>query len=259
MRLILDPPCDGAWNMAVDQAILDGLEPSDTPVLRFYSWAEPTLSLGYFQPYSARTGHRSSRPCDVVRRPSGGGAILHHHELTYCLVIPFARLAQSPTHGRRGLYRLVHGAAADALSGLGVTLERAGASEESPAGPTRAPAPFLCFRHITPEDGLVAGRKVLGSAQRRTRIGLMQHGSMLWCRSDAAPELPGLVDLCPHIGRSAEPLQSTFREAWQAAILDRLRPTIGDAAPSQLQIAERERANGLVQQRYRNDAWTKRR
>ena len=82
-RLILDPPADGLWNMALDEALLELAGESGIPTLRLYRWQPATLSLGYFQPYQDRESHPPSTTCPVVRRSSGGGAILHDRELTY--------------------------------------------------------------------------------------------------------------------------------------------------------------------------------
>ncbi len=87
-RLIVHPPSPGAWNMAVDEALLMDAVENGVATLRFYQWSEPTLSLGYFQRYSDREQHAASRKCAVVRRQSGGGAILHDRELTYSLMLP---------------------------------------------------------------------------------------------------------------------------------------------------------------------------
>ena len=76
--------------MAVDEALVDDAAARGTCWLRFYGWAEPTLSLGYFQGHEERLAHRPSRQCPVVRRMSGGGAILHDAEITYSLAIPHA-------------------------------------------------------------------------------------------------------------------------------------------------------------------------
>src|ERR1700736_340121 len=89
-RLLLDPPAAGGWNMAVDEVLLDGVaEGSAPPTLRFYEWAPPCLSLGYFQPFEVVDvdGCRSLG-VDVVRRPTGGRAILHDRELTYSVALP---------------------------------------------------------------------------------------------------------------------------------------------------------------------------
>ncbi len=82
-RLIVDPPQAGAWNMAVDEALLESAVAGGLPVFRLYQWSEPTLSLGYFQAVADRQQHPASHGCPLVRRRSGGGAILHAHELTY--------------------------------------------------------------------------------------------------------------------------------------------------------------------------------
>ena len=87
-RLLIDPPGAGAWNMAVDEVLLEWSAEQGGCCWRLYRWQEPTLSLGYFQPYDERRRHPASRDCPAVRRLSGGGAILHDAELTYSLVVP---------------------------------------------------------------------------------------------------------------------------------------------------------------------------
>src|SRR5581483_5910324 len=82
-RLLIDPPAAGAWNMSVDEMLLERTSAEGGFQLRFYQWNEPTLSLGYFQAVQDRAGHEASRGCALVRRLSGGGAILHDRELTH--------------------------------------------------------------------------------------------------------------------------------------------------------------------------------
>src|ERR1700682_6410647 len=98
-RLLIDPPALGAWNMAVDQALLEHAA-SGGWTLRFYSWIEPTLSLGYFQAHRDRRTHTASRGLPLVRRASGGGAIVHDHELTYSLSGPAPSTRSSATRRR---------------------------------------------------------------------------------------------------------------------------------------------------------------
>ena len=88
-RLLIDAPERGVWNMAIDEALLESAadESCDLVTLRFYRWSEPTLSLGYFQSYEDRNSHEASRSLPVVRRSSGGGALVHDHEWTYSLAI----------------------------------------------------------------------------------------------------------------------------------------------------------------------------
>src|SRR6202165_5935642 len=117
-RLLLDPPATGAWNMAVDEVLLDGVaDGSAPPTLRFCEWTPACLSLGYFQPFEVvALAGCSSLGVDVVRRPTGGRAILHDRELTYSVALPlrllgndggvlvsYHRLSQAL---ERGLHRL---------------------------------------------------------------------------------------------------------------------------------------------------------
>jgi len=117
LTLLIDPPQDGLTNMAVDEALLAMAAAGELgPVLRFYQWSPATLSLGYFQRYTERAAHPASAACDVVRRASGGGAILHDRELTYSLVLP----AGHPLTARaEPLYRAVHQALIDVLAESG--------------------------------------------------------------------------------------------------------------------------------------------
>jgi len=187
-RLILDEPGCGSWNMAVDAGILESFATGDAPTLRFYSWSEPTLSLGYFQSLSERQNHRESESIDFVRRATGGGAIVHDLELTYSLTV-------SPAGSRTGaaaeLYHNVHKAIVTALSKMDVVATRAGAAACSHG----RDEPFLCFQRRTPEDLIVSGYKICGSAQRRGSTAILQHGSVLIAASPAAPQLPGIAEL----------------------------------------------------------------
>ena len=85
-----------AENMAIDQAILNSVSRTGVPVLRFYQWAEPTLSLGYFQGVAARAAHGHSDSICCVRRTTGGGAIVHDRELTYSVSIPVPASSAGP-------------------------------------------------------------------------------------------------------------------------------------------------------------------
>ncbi|MEX0612503.1 MAG: hypothetical protein WD229_10320, partial [Pirellulales bacterium] len=114
-RLIIDSPGPGPWNMGVDEAlVLDAVEQS-VVTLRFYQWSEPTLSLGYFQRYEDRNQHEPSRGCAIVRRQTGGGAILHDRELTYSLSLP---ASHSLAAQAQNLYAAVHDAFIATLTSL---------------------------------------------------------------------------------------------------------------------------------------------
>jgi lipoate-protein ligase A len=193
------PPDVGAAaaNMALDQSLLESAGRRRCPTLRFYTWRRPTLSLGYFQSLADRVRHPESESLDCVRRGTGGGAIVHHHELTYSLVMPSAVTQAGP---REALYRQIHQAFAEVLSEWGVRAVPHRLAGQKATGPELSPPePFLCFQRRTSEDLVVAGYKVLGSAQRRTRDAMLQHGSLLLRASVYAPQLPGIGDLGANI------------------------------------------------------------
>jgi lipoate-protein ligase A len=122
----------------------------------------------------------------VVRRLTGGGAILHHHELTYSLALAADHpLAADP----RALYDLVHVAVVEELQQQGVPAGLRGESHAELGGN------FLCFSRGDSFDVVCGGYKILGSAQRRRRGAILQHGSLLWARSEWAAEFPGICDL----------------------------------------------------------------
>lgn len=195
LGLILDPPASGSWNMAVDEALLSSASATGAATLRFYTWEPATLSLGYFQAVKDRAEHPPSLACPLVRRWTGGGAILHDRELTYCLTLPAGR----PWPAAKDLYDLVHRALIATLAQWGIAAElyrdkvpdcRA-ASEAAP----HHPPPFLCFQRRACSDVVLHGHKIAGSAQRRRRGAVLQHGSVLLARSPFAPELPGIAEL----------------------------------------------------------------
>jgi lipoate-protein ligase A len=218
-RLIIDPPARGAWNMAVDEALLESAGEGIT-TLRFYQWSEPTLSLGYFQAVVEREGHAPSHECPLVRRASGGGAIVHDHELTYCLAVPIAQRFGALANA---LYDAIHNTLIETLAEWGV---RAELHRPTANVASIAPQPFLCFQRRTPGDVICGGAKIAGSAQRRQRGGLVQHGSILLSQSAWAPELPGIeqitaiiVDADDLAHRLSERLANCLGLAWQPGCL----------------------------------------
>jgi lipoate-protein ligase A len=257
-RLLVDPPAGGAWNMAVDEALLEQAAQGAPPVLRYYGWTPATLSLGYFQRALARLDHKPSRPCPLVRRPSGGGAIVHDRELTYALVVPAGhRLSRESA----GLYRAVHGALAEALAQWSIDAQmfRCTAGEgcadsgddDSGEGGTVRGAAFLCFQRRGEGDLVVRGVKIAGSAQRRRRGAVLQHGSVLLATSPEAPELPGLAEVC---GQRID--LALLRSRWTACLAARLDLSFDS---SSLLAAERQVAVELQRARYAAGEWTYRR
>jgi lipoate-protein ligase A len=176
-RLLDTGPADGFTNMAVDEALLEILAAEKgPPTLRFYSWSPPALSLGYGQSIAGEIDvHRcASLGIDVVRRSTGGRAVLHDHEITYSVVIR----ADDPrvASGLLASYLTISHAMVRGLSYLDITAEllplRRGAL--LPSGQ----ASPVCFATLSSYEVAVAGRKIIGSAQRRAHNLIMQHGSI---------------------------------------------------------------------------------
>jgi lipoate-protein ligase A len=244
MRLIIDPPTLGAKNMSLDEALLHSVAAGTSPpTLRFYQWSEPTLSLGYFQKLEDRQQHTSSLACPIVRRSSGGGAILHDQELTYSIAMQV-----DDRFGSRELYTQVHEALIEVLAGRSMVAELF--SGEPPAECRQA---FLCFQRRTPGDVVLRGAKVCGSAQRRVGTAVLQHGSLILSQSRAAPELPGLREL------GGDRLSET-REiigAWITALHQRLE--LGSLDQGEWTSLESEEANRWERVRYGEIVWLARR
>ncbi|MEM1070301.1 MAG: biotin/lipoate A/B protein ligase family protein [Planctomycetota bacterium] len=232
-------------NMSIDQALLEITGNTRVPTLRLYTWCEPTLSLGYFQKRGDRQTHQDSLSIDAVRRSTGGGAIVHHHELTYSLFLPI-----EPTSGsQRRLYSQVHKVIAAALKAFGVTavpFRMLGQStSDSPNDP------FLCFQRRTDEDLIVSGYKILGSAQRKSRGAVLQHGSLLLRSSPWSPQLPGIGELTGHFIPVAE-------------IADRVSKGIAkrmgwDWEPHPISTEERKHAERISESKFGSPQWYERR
>lgn len=171
VRLIVEAAAvEGATNMARDEILLEQANRFGSATMRWYQWAEPTLSLGYFQSDDPLVMPGTSR----VRRLSGGGAILHDREWTYSLAMPRADLADATS-----LYAIVHSAIVDTLNRCGVSCAMRGVEQ------TERNEAFLCFlrgdKHdIVLSNGSHAGHKNVGSAQRRRGTAILQHGSVCY-------------------------------------------------------------------------------
>ncbi len=242
-RFILDPPADGAWNMAVDQALLDSANQTGRLSIRFYQWSQPTLSLGYFQRFDDRTSHPPSADCPVVRRSTGGGAILHDQEITYSICVPSAH-RWSATNEE--LYSLVHNLIVTALDDIGVQA----CLFEGPQQQNRDQ--FLCFQRRTSGDILLQNHKIGGSAQRRKKNALLQHGSLLLRKSNFAPELPGMEELKTILKFN----QDGFVRHWAEQLAVKLGFGLDT---SELSSEEKKQAVQIKSNFYGNDGWTKRR
>ena len=165
--LLLDSGlCDSAFNMALDEALLEFAPVTKFPVLRFYGWTQPAATFGYSQPIADLERVTHLRP--LIRRPTGGGLVPHDADWTYSVVIP-------PSHAWYSLratqsYERVHRWIQSAFTALGV------ATELAPC--CRQEIPGQCFIGHEKSDVLRLGRKIAGAAQRRTKTGLLIQGSI---------------------------------------------------------------------------------
>lgn len=191
---LADEPRTGVDNMAIDQAMLEQTASDGITRMRFYRWSEPTVSLGYFQRYSDIGSWPALQGLSVVRRPTGGGAIVHHHDWTYSISLAGDRSKVVHAIGAtESLYNSVHEAVVCWLREFGLNAQQ----WASIAGCDQRPAScsFLCFERRQSGDVVVDGHKILGSAQRRLGTAVLQHGSLLLARSTHAPSLNGLLEL----------------------------------------------------------------
>ena len=259
-RLLVTEPLDGALNMALDEALLLGrLGGAAPPTLRFFSWRPATISLGYGQTLDHRIDVAAAAALGIglVRRPTGGSAILHEGpelELTYSVV---ARAGDF--EGASDLletYRWIGLALAAGLRRLDAPVEMVAVQPSDPAA-----MPTFCFARTGSYELEVAGLKVVGSAQRRQGPGFLQHGAVML---GAAPDrlrsvfpverdpLAGMTTLEAVLGR-----RPSFDETG-TALGDGFREVHGlELVPGGLTPEEMERAESLVRAKYSTDRWTR--
>ena len=169
-RTLLTAPMSGVENMACDVALMDRARSTGEAVLRVYSWSAPTLSFGRNQKTTGYDrGAISAAGLAVVRRPTGGRAILHHREITYSVTAPV-----SASESIAAAYAWINALLVSALRSLGAPAEIAARSARAPA-----PDEHPCFSTATPGEITAGGRKLVGSAQYREDGALLQHGSIL--------------------------------------------------------------------------------
>jgi lipoate-protein ligase A len=265
-RLILHPePGRGAWNMAVDEAILEAAGRGQQPAtLRLYAWEPACLSLGYAQPVEdVDLARLHERGWELVRRPTGGRAVLHTDELTYSVAGPLnePRLAGTVLAS----YNRLAAALTEALRLLGLHVEVQEQSRRREGGGSNP----VCFEMPSTYEITVGGRKLVGSAQARRREGVLQHGSLpltgdlsrivqaLVFRDEASRSraaarlLARAATVESALGRPV-----TWEEAAQAFAAAFGRVLGLDLRPDELSPAERSRAVGLVGEKYARPEWT---
>jgi lipoate-protein ligase A len=267
-RLIVSVPTYGAMNMAVDDAILDAVsEGKAPPTMRLYAWEPPCLSIGYAQPTADVDLERIElRGWDIVRRPTGGRAILHTDELTYAI----AAHIETPhmKGGVLGSYRHLSKGLAAALDllKLDFTIHPA---RQIPQEMLDDP---VCFQVPSSYEITANGRKLIGSAQVRKRQGVLQHGSfplsgdiariceVLKFENEAARlEAAERVREQATTAVSVVDKSITWQDASQAFV-DGFQNALGIRfEQGELNREECAKAADLVETRYGNPKWTVRR
>ncbi len=266
-RLIKHPPAFGAWNMAVDEAILEGVFSGESPsTLRLYAWEPGCLSLGHAQPFSeVNLIKLQENSWDVVRRPTGGRAILHIDELTYSVLAPLSE--PRVKGGVLESYLRLSKALLEALNILGLNPK---SKEDSSNQNTKQPNP-VCFEVPSNYEITVNDKKLIGSAQARRKEGLLQHGALplygdltriitALIFTDAGAQTRAKERLLAHattveteLGKRITWAQASnaFQKAFEKTL------TI-DFHVGQLTEKETLRAEELVQEKYANPSWTER-
>jgi lipoate-protein ligase A len=251
---MLVPPRSGAENMARDSALMDRARETGETVFSVYAWERPTLSLGRNQEARAKydLDAIAQRGMQVVRRPTGGRALIHHREVTYSVTAPIeAADTLSDSYSRINAL-LLHG-----LSSLGITATEA-------VAPDRAlpPGDIPCFAEPAKGELSFEGRKLVGSAQVREDGALLQHGSIL-VEDDqaliAAVSLsPPSIDAVPAATlRNALGRTPTTDEV--ASVLFRAVMEIEDASATMLDEADVEAQTSKYIEKYKSEWWTWRR
>lgn len=266
-RLLITPPGRGTWNMAVDEAILESVGNGHSqPTLRLYAWSPACLSVGYAQSLQDIDQDRlAANGWEVVRRITGGRAILHVDELTYAVMVPYnePRLAGSLLEG----YQRISEALMQALSTLGLPVQA------HPLGSpeTKEEPKPVCFEVPSNYEITVDGKKIVGSAQARKRSGILQHGTLplagdlariiqaLSFPDSSAREnakkrlLARATSVEAVLGKAVswETAASAFIQGFSQALQIDFRDSI-------LTEAELARVKELIAEKYANSEWTAR-
>jgi lipoate-protein ligase A len=244
-RLLITPPSHGAWNMAVDEAILESVGSGDSlPTLRLYSWAPACLSLGYAQSFSdVDVTSLQRRGWEVVRRLTGGRAVLHTDEITYSVITPkdephvAGSLLESYNHLAKALVGVLH------LLNVPVEVQthtKSGLKNPNP----------VCFEVPSSSEITSGGRKLIGSAQRRQKEGILQHGSLPLTRVSATRLIERATTVEAVLGRVvswSEAVQA-FTSAFQSILALNLKL-------EQLTLLEEVRAEQLRTSKYAHPDW----
>lgn len=272
-RLIKSQPASGAWNMAVDEAMLNSVGTGSSPaVLRLYSWTPPCLSLGYAQPYKDVNEEKITElGWEVVRRLTGGRAILHTDELTYSVIA--SNHEPRLKGGILESYMRLSQALLKAVINLGIPAVASPQTQTTQKN-EKGQNP-VCFQVPSKYEITYQGKKLLGSAQARKKEGILQHGTLplqgdldrilqvlnlnpyykdskanFGNKNDLfgkATTLESVLGTAPSWEEAASAFVKAFEEVLNITLID-----------DQLISEEKDRAQTLLEEKYANPAWTMR-
>lgn len=240
--------------MALDEALLVSCARGGLPTLRLYRWGRPTVSLGYFQAYDAvNFQYCIEHNIDIVRRPTGGRAVLHGHDLTFSIVLPVNELPEQHRGVRASHYWLMRGIR-ESLKSLGIPAEIGKPERHMKTMATRTSD---CFAHIADCDLHAYNCKLVGAAQVRKRGVLLEQGSIPYTMPVSGFELifwgePGQV-LSPDVeSLSYERLVKAIVNHFGTVLQVQLQPVL-------LKEDELENARELQRRKYDTEDWTRHR
>lgn len=257
-RLIDTGPLDGVANMALDEALLECFDPeSSSPVIRFYGWTPPALSLGRYQDAAAVLDLErcAAHGIPVVRRITGGGVIYHTEELTYSIVCSPAHIPQA--HTVKETFEHLCSFILEGYRRLG--LDASFAVHRNPLKSRLGERSAFCFAGKEEYDIVVDGRKVGGNAQRRQKGKIFQHGSIP-LRSAFATALPFLREQPAGLDAGTASLAELGIRLPDAELKKLLAASFKESLGVGLEediltAAERERAESLSREKYGLAAW----
>lgn len=257
-RLIDTGPLDGPSNMALDEALLDSFDPdSSLPVLRFYGWSPPALSLGKFQRADEvlRLDRCAEAGVPVVRRITGGGVIFHADEVTYSLVCGERHLLSA--RSIKVSFRFLCGFLIEGYRRLG--LDPTFAVDGETGGERLGVRTPFCFAGKEEYDILVKGKKLGGNAQRRLKRAIFQHGSIpLVNRAEEGASF--MAEPPPGIGYSTTSLSQCGIGATPEELKRLLAASFAaifgvELKPEEPSVDEQRRAGRLLEKKYRLSVW----
>jgi len=266
-RLIISPPATGSWNMAADEAILDSIGMNESlPTIRLFAWDPPCLSLGYAQSINdVDKAALAENGWGLVRRMTGGRAILHADELTYSIIAPHdeplvtGNLLESYQRIARGLLRTLE------LMGI------KGEINKAPVNVNSYTPGQVCFVVPSAFEITFRGKKLIGSAQARRKHGVLQHGSLpmggdlgriikVLSFTDGSDRNKSLGKLMDHATNLE--MITGLRLSWETAataFIEAFKSELGlKLTPGELSLKESEKIVKLMRSKYSLSSWTER-